>query len=65
MDNEFTRDNVAFRLRAIVREITCMSDATFAEGMKDGEMVFDRFNWGEQSKVQTKIKMTKTEVRND
>jgi|HubBroStandDraft_3_1064219.scaffolds.fasta_scaffold2359549_2 hypothetical protein len=65
MDNEFTRDDVLFKLHTIAREISFMSDTTFANKIKDGEMVFDRSNWGEQEKVQIKIKITKTKVKDE
>jgi hypothetical protein len=65
MDNEFTREEVLTRLNAICREITCMGNTRFAEKIKDGEMVFDRLNWGKEENVQVKIKITKTKVNNE
>ena len=47
------------RLKAIVREVTCMSDKTFDERFKDGVMNFANYTFCEPTKILTHIHMKK------
>lgn len=54
------------RLRAIVREVTCMSDSVFKERFQDDMMKFAYFTWDKPAaKIITQIKMKRIKIEED
>lgn len=56
------KEEFLLRLRAIVREITCMNPSVFDEEFKEGIIRFDHFCWNEENKIHTEISMKKIPV---
>lgn len=54
------------RLRAIVREVTCMSDSVFKERFQDDMMKFAYFTWDKPAaKIITQIKMKRIKIEEE
>lgn len=54
------KESFLCRLRAIVRQVTCMSDTEFNKCFETGTIKFDYFVWGQQDvKIHTTITMKK------
>ena len=58
------KEEVLCRLRAIVRQLTCMNPSEFENNIKNGKLKieFDYMCWGEDAKIHTKIEMNKVEI---
>ena len=56
------KEEFLLKLRAINREVTCMSPSVFEERFKKGLIKFDHFGWTENVKIQTEISMNKIPV---
>ncbi len=61
---ELTRDEVLFKLNALVRELTCMNQEEFGKLLSKNnfDITIERFSFGEPSKIATTIMMSKKEI---
>lgn len=57
------REEFLCKLRAIVREITCMSPTRFAERFKNSTINFEHYSWGkDRVKLHVSISMKKIKL---
>lgn len=58
------KEQILFKLNAIVRQLTCMNNEEFESHLKDNnfDIIFDHFSFSENSKITTKITMEKKEL---
>lgn len=60
--SEISKEYFLLRLRAISREVECMSDSRFNEAFFEGTMTFDYFEASSPTKITTTISIHKKNV---
>ncbi len=58
------REDILFRLNAIIRQLTCMNQSDFDKSLSDSsfDVKFDQFCFQENAKIHTKIQMNKIAI---